>query len=214
MARKTRPWRHLLVLIIYFYYTSAFSILRHVYLRKNEKNPFRNDGGFPPILQQHLEAGARRRPHQRYHATVLQSSHDDYTEEPYASSKQSKRPGRIRPKRPSPTSSTTTTVDNTTDESIDTLSSTNLTTNNNTSSSSSTSFLTSAQFCDIPNLHLATQRALTETMGLMYMTDIQQQTWQAAARDGRSVVGVAPTGTGNIYDVRRNKNIVARSLSL
>ena len=55
--------------------------------------------------------------------------------------------------------------------------------------------LTNVIFAERTDLHPSTKRALTETMGLKAMTEIQAKTY-AAAWSGKSVLGRARTGTG------------------
>jgi superfamily II DNA/RNA helicase len=55
--------------------------------------------------------------------------------------------------------------------------------------------LTKTTFADCPGLHPNSKRALTETMGLSSMTEIQEKTFQAGAA-GKDVLGRARTGTG------------------
>ena len=55
--------------------------------------------------------------------------------------------------------------------------------------------LSKTSFADLKDLHPATKRALSETMGLKFMTEIQDKTY-AAASSGADVLGRARTGTG------------------
>ncbi|KAL7438858.1 hypothetical protein ACHAXH_004969, partial [Discostella pseudostelligera] len=55
--------------------------------------------------------------------------------------------------------------------------------------------LTNVEFAQRSDLHSATKRALSETLGLTSMTEIQYKTY-AAALSGKDVLGRARTGTG------------------
>lgn len=55
--------------------------------------------------------------------------------------------------------------------------------------------LTNVEFAQRSDLHPATKRALSETLGLTSMTEIQSKTY-AAALSGKDVLGRARTGTG------------------
>jgi len=55
--------------------------------------------------------------------------------------------------------------------------------------------LTNVEFAQRSDLHPATKRALSETLGLTSMTEIQSKTY-AAALSGKDVLGRAQTGTG------------------
>lgn len=55
--------------------------------------------------------------------------------------------------------------------------------------------LTKTTFANCPGLHPNSKRALTENMGLVSMTEIQEKTFQAGAA-GKDVLGRARTGTG------------------
>jgi ATP-dependent RNA helicase MSS116 len=57
------------------------------------------------------------------------------------------------------------------------------------------SLLSNQVFAERTDLHPATRRALTETMGLTFMTEIQSKTY-AAASSGQSILASAKTGTG------------------
>ena len=60
---------------------------------------------------------------------------------------------------------------------------------------SDATLLTDVEFASRTDLHPSTRRALTETMGLVRMTEIQERTYDAAF-SGRDVLGRARTGTG------------------
>jgi ATP-dependent RNA helicase MSS116 len=66
---------------------------------------------------------------------------------------------------------------------------------NPTSSMVDATLFTKTDFSNLENLHPATKRALSETLGLQYMTEIQAKTYSAAS-SGMDVLGRARTGTG------------------
>ncbi|KAK1739908.1 ATP-dependent RNA helicase, partial [Skeletonema marinoi] len=68
-------------------------------------------------------------------------------------------------------------------------------TSTTTTKNNDASLLSNISFAQRTDLHPATKRALTETLGLTTMTDIQAKTY-AAALSGKDVLGRARTGTG------------------
>ena len=68
-------------------------------------------------------------------------------------------------------------------------------TSSSTTKNNDASLLSNISFAQRTDLHPATKRALTETLGLTTMTDIQAKTY-AAALSGKDVLGRARTGTG------------------
>ena len=69
------------------------------------------------------------------------------------------------------------------------------TNNNNNNNNNDASLLSNIEFAQRTDLHPATKRALSETLGLTTMTDIQAKTY-AAALSGKDILGRARTGTG------------------
>lgn len=112
----------------------------------------------------------------------LASSEDcDYEEAPSSISSRN-RPGRIRPKRQAAVTAQANAREAQAHE-------------RHQQALQDPSLLSNQVFAERTDLHPATRRALTETMGLTFMTEIQSKTY-AAASSGQSILASAKTGTG------------------
>lgn len=114
--------------------------------------------------------------------TLLSAADDSYEEETPASSKRRSRPPRIRPVRPS---KTTTSGENRRDEAQA----------RHQQALKDPSLLTKLKFADRSDIHPALKRGIAEVLGLQSMTQIQAKTYENAIA-GESVLGRSRTGTG------------------